>query len=170
MNTFSLAGIWLVIVVGPTATVEAEEGPSKPVQCAVTRPGGGLLENESLSVGLSSRYVFRPGGPGFVDSDGALGIKVLWTRKVRGSLEIGGKRLDGDSPPARAYMKDYGDSGIQPSYLLFPTPGCWEITGMVGGSRLIFVVLVEKVGEGPAWRFRGPEPGARVSSLRVGGG
>lgn len=170
MKTLSLAVLSLAYLVGPSVGVEAAENPLQPVQCQVTRPGGGLLENDSLSVGLSDKYVFRPGGPGFVDSDGALGIKVLWTRKVRGKLEVGGKRLDGASPPARAYMKDYGDSGIQPSYLLFPTPGCWKITGMVGGSRLTFVVLVEKVGEGPAWRFQGPERGSRESSIAVEGG
>lgn len=166
----SLAGISLVLLIGLTAKVAAAENPLQPFQCQVTRPGGGLLENDSLSVGLSHKYVFRPGGPGFVDTDGALGIKVLWTRKVRGTLEIGGRRLDGSSPPARAYLKDYGDSGIQPSYLLFPTPGCWEITGMVGNSKLTFVVLVEKVDDGPTWRFQGPEPGSRVSSIAVGGG
>jgi hypothetical protein len=167
MNTRSLSRVSLMLLVGLTLPAEAAENPLQPFQCQVTRPEGGLLENEALSVGLGRKYVFRPGGPGFVDSDGALGIKVLWTRKVHGSLEIGGKRLDGVAPPARAYMKDYGDSGIQPSYLLFPTPGCWEITGLLGSAKLTFVVLVEKIGEGPAWRFQGPERGSRVSSIRI---
>jgi hypothetical protein len=170
MKALSIAGISLVLLVGLAVRVEAAEDPIQPFKCQITRPGGGLLENDSLSVGLSDKYVFRPGGPGFVDSDGALGIKVLWTRKVRGTLEIGGKRLDGASPPARAYMKDYGDSGIQPSYLLFPTPGCWEITGVVGNSKLTFVVFVVKIAEGPTWRFQGPERGSRVSSIPVGDG
>ena len=39
------------------------------------------------------------------------------------------------------------------SYLVFPTPGCWEITGTLNESKLVFVVLVEKVGEGPSWIF-----------------
>ena len=169
MKTRSLSCVSLMLLVGLTLRAEAAENPLKPVQCQVTRPEGGFLENESLSVGLSRKYVFRPGGPGFVDSDGALGIKVLWERKVPGSLEVGGKRLDAAAPPARAYMKDYGDSGIQPSYLVFPTPGCWEITGMVGSSKITFIVLVEKIGEGPAWRYQGPERGDRVSSVSIGG-
>ena len=151
------------------ASVDATEAQPKPSTCPVTLPAGGRYENESLAVGIRGKFVFRPGGQGFVDSDGAMGIKVLWTRKVRGTLEVGGKRLDGLAPPARAYLKDYGDTGIQPSYLLFPTPGCWKITGRVGNTALTFVVLVEKVASGPTWRFRGPEPGSRVSSISVEG-
>ena len=151
------------------STANAEQPQVAPATCPVTRPGGGLHENASLSVGLNDKYVFRPGGQGFVDSDGALGIKVLWTRKVRGQLQVGGRRLDGKAPPARAYISDLGETGIQPSYLLFPAPGCWEITGQVGDDKLTFVVLVEKVGTGPEWRMQGPTPGFRVSSITVSG-
>jgi len=147
----------------------AEQPPGALGACQVTRPGGGLHENDFLSVGLSGKYVFRPGGPGFVDSDGALGIKVLWTRKVSGRLEVGGRRLDGAAPAARAYINDLGEAGIQPSYLLFPTPGCWQITGQLGDSKLTFVVMVEKVGEGPGWRMQGLPRGSRVSSIPVDG-
>jgi hypothetical protein len=149
--------------------VQAEQSQDARAGCPVTRPNGGLHENASLSVGLYRKYVFRPGGQGFVDSDGSLGIKVLWTRKVRGDLQVGGKRLDGAAPPARAYIHDHGETGIQPSYLLFPTPGCWQITGQVGDAKLTFVVLVEKVGDGPGWRMNGPARGARISSIADGG-
>jgi hypothetical protein len=83
---------------------------------------------------------------------------------VPGRLEVGGRRIDGDAPPARAYLFDYGNEGFQPTYLVFPTAGCWEITGGVGEARLTFVVLVEKVGEGPAWQFEGLGPGWRVTN------
>jgi len=168
MKTLTLAVASVSLVVASAAATEAKETSSEPSKCHVTRPGGGLFENEFLSVGLSEKFVFHPGGPGFVDSDGALGIKVLWTRKIRGSLEVGGRRLDGTAAPARAYIYDYGETGIQPSYVVFPGPGCWEITGKVGSAKLTFVVLVEKIGDGPAWRFQGPQPGARVSSIAVG--
>ena len=164
----TLANAFLLAAVACSAAL-AEQSQDSASTCPVTRPEGGLLENASLTVGLFVKYLFRPGGPGFVDSDGALGIKVLWTRKVRGQLQVGGKRLDAAAPPARAYMHDYGETGIQPSYLLFPTPGCWQITGRVGEAKLTFVVLVEKVGEGPAWRMNGPNRGARVSSIDVEG-
>ncbi|PYV41517.1 MAG: hypothetical protein DMG06_16860 [Acidobacteria bacterium] len=33
--------------------------------------------------------------------------------------------------------------------LIFPTPGCWEVTGRVGQGSLTFVTQVGKIGEGP---------------------
>jgi hypothetical protein len=86
-----------------------------------------------------------------VDHDGALGIKWAFDRLKPGRLFVGGRRLDAAAGPARAYIYDYGDSGFQPIYLVFPTPGCWEISAGVGAaaSPLTFVVLVEKVGAGP---------------------
>jgi hypothetical protein len=136
-------------------------------ECPVTHPAGGFYGNEYLKAGLppGGKLVFTPGGPGFVDQDGALGIKFAWDRLVPGDLYVGGRRLDGDAPPARAYMSGgYGDGGFQPSYLVFPTPGCWEITGWVGERKLTFVLLVEKIGEGPSWRFKGIGPDWRVTN------
>lgn len=136
--------------------------------CPVTLPpdSRSFYGNEYLEAGIppDGKLVFRPGGPGFVDRDGALGIKVPWNRLTPGRLNVGGRRLDGEAGPARAYIYDYGDTGFQPTYLVFPSPGCWEITGRVGDRTLSFVVLVEKVGEGPSWRFEGIEEGWRVSS------
>jgi hypothetical protein len=34
--------------------------------------------------------------------------------------------------------------------LVFPTPGCWEVTGRVGTTRLTFVTQVMKIGKGPS--------------------
>jgi hypothetical protein len=49
-----------------------------------------------------------------------------------------------------------GGPGFVPTdgslYLIFPTPGCWEITGRVGETSLTFVTVVVKIGEGPTWR------------------
>jgi hypothetical protein len=125
----------------------------------------GVFENDSLIVTLPAKFVFGPGNPGFMDVDGALGIKVGWERKRKGHLEIRGKRIDASAPPARAYIFDYGDTGFQPMYLVFPTPGCWEITGEVAGGRLTVVTLVEKIAEGPKGRFEdlGLGRGWRVS-------
>jgi hypothetical protein len=135
-------------------------------KCPVTRQDEGFYGNEFLRTGLwtGGRIDFRPGGPGFVDRDGALGIKFLFERLVSGKLQVGGRRLDGEAGPARAYIYDYGDEGIQPIYLVFPTPGCWEITAGLGDARLTFVVLVEKIGDGPAWRYEGLRPGERVTT------
>ena len=137
-----------------------------PVTVVNGGKGGTTYGNDVLEVGLWPQdFVFKPGGPGFVDSDGALGMKVMWNRKKRGHLEVGGRRLDGEAKPVRAYFGDAGEIGGQPTYLVYPTPGCWQVTGYVGDGSLTFVVSVEQIGEGPSWRFNGPPAGMRVSMV-----
>jgi hypothetical protein len=89
---------------------------------------------------------FRPGGPGSVNSDGSLSMKFPWWRGVRGKLTIEGKRLDASAPPLRAIIPEgYPDTGFQSTGLVFPTEGCWEVTGKVGDTSLTFVTRVVKV-------------------------
>ena len=127
-------------------------------ECPITT--GSPVGNDELLAFSPGKVVFKPDGAGFVDQDGALGIKWAFERLKPGRLFVGGRRLDAAAGPARAYIYDYGDSGFQPIYLVFPTPGCWEISAGVGAatSPLTFFVLVEKVGAGPPlrpWRFLG---------------
>jgi hypothetical protein len=135
-------------------------------ECPVTEPNdGSFFANDFLKAGIgSAHFIFEPGGPGFVDYDGALGIKFPFVRLIPGRLYVGGRRLNGEAGPARAYIYDYpydhGYNGFQPVSLVFPTPGCWEISAGVSGRRLTFVLSVEQVGEGPAWR-RAAAPGNR---------
>jgi hypothetical protein len=159
----SVIACLLILALGSPAHGTGE--PVDTATCPVSRGGEiGSGDLKAVLPTLTGKLVFRPGGVGFVDHDGALGIKVLWKRGKKGRLSLSGSRLDGEAGPARAYLNDYGDTGIQPSYLVFPTPGCWKITGGVADARLTFVLLVEKIGEGPAWRFDGLEPGWRVTS------
>jgi hypothetical protein len=45
----------------------------------------------------------------------------------------------------RADIPDgYGPTGLQATGVIFPTEGCWEVTGHVGDSTLTFVTLVVK--------------------------
>jgi hypothetical protein len=116
----------------------------------------GSYGNGRMSVGQwpDGIVIFRPDGPGFVTSDGGLGMKFGWGRGVRGRLTVSGRRLDAPASPLRARVPDgYGDFGFQSTYLIFTTPGCWEVTGRVGDASLTFVTNVVKVGEGPTWRF-----------------
>jgi hypothetical protein len=137
----------------------------EPMTCNVTRANGqgtfiegmspDLHGNVLISTGLwpDGTIVFRPGGPGFVTDDGALGMKWGWRRAVRGQLRIEGRRLDGPAPPLRAEIPSgYGDFGFQSSALIFPTTGCWEVTGRVGTASLTFVTLVQRIGNGPSTR------------------
>jgi hypothetical protein len=83
--------------------------------------------------------------PSVIDRDGSIGIKLPWWRGVSGKLTITGTRLDAPAPPAKADIPSgYGPSGFQPSGVVFPTQGCWKVTGRVGKARLVFVTLVVK--------------------------
>jgi hypothetical protein len=75
-------------------------------------------------------------------------MKFWWWRGVPGKLRITGRRLDAPAPPVRASIPEgYGDIGFQATALIFPTVGCWQVTGKVGESRLTFVTLVVKSSE-----------------------
>lgn len=92
------------------------------------------------------KIVFRPNGPGFVLPDGSLSWKWPWWRGVQGKLTVEGRRLDAPAPPLRAAIPDgYGDKGFQATALIFPTGGCWEVTGRVGEASLTFHMLVVQV-------------------------
>jgi hypothetical protein len=73
--------------------------------CSATSPqSGGFYGNPLLSVeGLwtNGTVIFKPGGPGFVTRDGALGIKFGWRRGVPGKVSVTGHRLDGTAGPLR---------------------------------------------------------------------
>jgi hypothetical protein len=134
-------------------------------KCEVTKPNGQYPAGSGVPGGASSFYgnesvattlwpdgtiTFRPGGPGFVLADGALQMKFLWA-KARLPMTIEGRRLDAPAPPLRSDVNHAFDSeDFQPSALIFPTPGCWEVTSHVGRSALAFVTKVVKIGEGPS--------------------
>ena len=86
--------------------------------------------------------------PDYMRADGSIGMKFPWWRGVKGELSITGRRLDADAAPLEASIPEgYGDSGFQATGLIFPTEGCWEVTGAVGKASLTFVTLVLKVPE-----------------------
>ncbi len=70
-------------------------------------------------------------------------LKVLWYTEVAGDLRIAGQRLDGPSAVLSATIPSgYEDFGYQPSAILIPEPGCWEVTGSVGDHTLRVVADV----------------------------
>ena len=80
-------------------------------------------------------------GPG-----GRLGMKFGWYRLTNGYLTITGHRLDAPAPPASGvtFPGDYGLTGFNASGVIFPTEGCWQVTGRVGRVALTFVTFVIK--------------------------
>jgi hypothetical protein len=168
-----LGSIALLLVGGGTQghQLSAATSPTT-VACAVTTPNGiaageehpdsASYGNREVSVGPFGLWpdgtvIFKPGGVGFLTRDGSLGMKFGWRRGVSGQLRIEGRRLDADAPPLRAEVPSgYGDRGFQATYVIFPTPGCWQVVGSVGDARVIFVTRVVKIGDGPAWRRDAP--------------
>jgi hypothetical protein len=143
-------------------TLELETGvlistTTPPPPCLVTAPNGSAPPGEPPSPDYYSngqlwtvlwpdgQVIFEPGGPGSINADGSLGMKWGWWRGVEGQLTIEGRRLDAPAPPLRADIPEgYGESGFQVSALIFPTEGCWEVTGRVGETELTFITLVVK--------------------------
>ena len=61
-------------------------------------------------------------------------------------LVVTGRRLDAPAPPLRADIRGgYGEEGFIPIAVIFPTVGCWRVTGKLGSARLTYVVKVTKL-------------------------
>lgn len=160
---FAVTVLWGLLFIEPTTA--AQSAGADQSACPVTQPNGRVFDDRSMrnnygndalvtQLWSDGTVVFSPGGPGFVLEDGALSMKFPWFRLRKGPLTIEGRRLDGDAPLLRAHLPCcYGATGFQVTALIFPTPGCWEVTGRVGDGSLTFVTRVEKIGDGPTRRL-----------------
>jgi hypothetical protein len=157
-------------LVGPARVVSSQAtDPDTFPTCEVTVPNGitagheqpnpNLHGNKELSTYLMPKgtVIFSPTNGGYTTADGALAIKWPWMRGVRGRVKVDGRRLDRvDDRPVRAIIPPvsaYGDLWFAPSDLIFPSPGCWEVTATIDNrrtSKLTFVTRVVKIGDGPA--------------------
>jgi hypothetical protein len=156
-------GRWLLVVpnFGPVGyalppplvrTVAVQRGA-----CRVTLPNGRRPSGEARNAfGHGNGRLFTSLWPAgtilatseYVRADGSIGMKFPWWRGpgVRGRLHITGRRLDAAAPPLQAEIPSgYGPTGFQATGLLFPTEGCWEVTGQAGAASLTFVTRVLKV-------------------------
>jgi hypothetical protein len=135
----------------------APQAEDTVASCPVTKPDGKTLLSPECPGNYGGRglwttlppdgkVVFSPGGAGFVLPDGSLSMKFGWCRKVRGKLTIHGRRLDAPGPPLRADIPGgYAETGFQASAIIFPTAGCWEVTGKAGKATVTFVTQVIKL-------------------------
>jgi hypothetical protein len=123
--------------------------------CPVTSPNGSAPPGETpnaahhgngdlwTALWQDETVIFEPEGPGIRDADGSLRMKWPFWRAVVGDLQVHGRRLDEHAPAMRPMILDgYGDTGFQATVLIFPTPGCWEVTAQVGTASLAFVTRV----------------------------
>lgn len=78
---------------------------------------------------------------------GKEGIKVGWFRPEGATLEIGGRRLDGQASALNAQVPCCYPTRFQATGLVFPAEGCWEITASAAESTLSFIVRVEPESE-----------------------
>jgi hypothetical protein len=77
---------------------------------------------------------------------GEWGTKYPWWRTIPGTLRISARRLDGPSAGFHSQVAyGYGRSGFVPSSLIWPEPGCWQVTGTVAGHSLTIVMRVRAV-------------------------
>jgi len=143
-----------VTMVFPTATPIPPEILNDG--CPVTQPNGQAPPGETprashhgngllwTTLWPEGTVFFEPDGPGQrSDLDGSLSMKWPWWRGAdTGPLTIEGRRLDADAPPLGASIPDGYSFDFQATALIFPTPGCWEVTGAVGEATLSFVVRV----------------------------
>lgn len=137
----------------PTVNPGAAPLPAPP--CVVTRPNStlppvdrdpGWYGNEALATQLWMWGEGKVVVPRVhVQPDGSFGpMKWGWYRYVRGELTVEGRRLDAPSSPLKARIpaEGYSDGGFLPIGIIFPTGGCWQVTGQVGDASLTFVTFV----------------------------
>lgn len=101
-------------------------------ECPVTIPNGETPPGEQRSAGLHGNgvlwtalwsegtVVFRPGGSGFVLTDGSLQMKFPWWRGIPGPLTIEGRRVDAPAPPLRAHIPNGYRGSFQATGLTLP--------------------------------------------------
>jgi len=128
----------LALLAGISASSSQPIAADSPFGCPVSVNG-----NEYLTiVGLGGNgIIVAPPTGANLEPDGALRWKIGWVRHVRGKLTINGRRIDSPAPPLRSEFSDYGESGFQATHVIFPTPGCWRVTGHVAGHGLTAVIL-----------------------------
>jgi hypothetical protein len=164
-----LTALSLVAAFSPDAGLRATSPPAEP-DCPVTLPNGVLAGHDNvkapyshgntrLSVGVpwagfglrpDGVTTFKPGGPGFETRKGLLGMRFDWQLEPPSALQVEGRRLDATAPPLIVELDGTDDLFLRRSILLFPSPGCWEVTARTNLARVTFVTKVVRNGQPPA--------------------
>ncbi len=123
--------------------------------CPVTQPNGSLPPGTQSSPNTDDPNLYgngelwtvlQPGGKVLLSpenqlTDGSFEITWPWYLSAEGQLTIEGKRLFGEAVPLQYELAEPFNN-FQGSTLIFPTTGCWEITGRAGSASLTFVTEV----------------------------
>jgi len=160
--------------------------PRAPSACPVTPYAAGPPANSAGDRAIGGLRPYRwyggdglwafpwlqaePAGVLYLDEHGL--HKVLWWREpgVEGPITVATRRLDG--PSATAVVDFEGlptQQGQQPGGLLFPTAGCWAISGTAGGKHLTIVAFLVAAPSTPASVSDPPtpRPAAGTADTRV---
>jgi len=135
--------------------------PPATEQCPVTAPNGNAPPGESRSPPWYGNGLFwtalTPDGVRVarrenVAPDGSIFDKLAWlvAAGIGGPLKLRGERLDGPAAPLRVLAISQGQSVPKgrfrgagfASAVVFPSKGCWRITGHRADISLSFVVKV----------------------------
>jgi len=160
------AAVLILLAVGCSAGPQATSTRPDPTEtstlppseaCSPTVPNGQAPPGEPATenfLGNGSLYtilwpdgviVFEPGGSGEIRPDGSLAMKFPFWRGdgVSGKLTIEGRSLHRPGLTSSGEIPDgYGLTGVQAAALVFPEPGCWEVTARVGNDSLTFITRV----------------------------
>jgi hypothetical protein len=158
------AAAWVLLLVAACRSAAATPATDAPTSCPATRPDSAAAPPAWIArdagAGPGTGWLLHGDSAQWVrlPTDGALttyhdprlppeqrqiGMKFPWYRVAEGRLTVEGRRLDAPAPPLQARVPDgYGPTGFQPTGLVFPTPGCWEVTGKLGEDELRFVLWV----------------------------
>jgi hypothetical protein len=137
--------------------VPASSSPAGAALCEPTLPNGDTPPGEKPSrwyhgngriwtvLRPRGTVVFAPGGSGEIRADGSLAMKFPFWRGpgVTGDLTITRRSLAGAPSEVKGEIPEgYGAEGFQASAIVFPGPGCWEVTARAGDAQLTFVTRV----------------------------
>jgi uncharacterized protein (TIGR03435 family) len=144
-----------------------------PPPCNVTIPNGrGSYGNGKLWTTLPADGILDV----VPDEHGRLSEKFVWDRTVHGHLSVSGRRLDGPGNFQTGPLGELSpgrDTGLLVEGLVFPSEGCWQVTGSAGDAELAFVMYVHSRQEaaevvGTVWDTSGKAlPGATVTLMNA---
>lgn len=163
MNSRRLSFIALSLW-APVAAVQSAERVACPrTTGSLTIPGsmfpgaGTWYGSDTLAVLTSGDGSWFGLGPRHDYRDKLWWYSAAFKPGMESQMTVTGKRLDGDSPPARITRTTnaQGVNGGGWAMLMlveFPRAGCWELTGEFQGQRLSFVVETHDPAPVPAAR------------------
>jgi hypothetical protein len=132
------------------------------------------VDEEALADRAALARIVGDGIFGLSGADGSIRAKFPWWwggQGVKPQLSITGRRLDQPAGPLRVEGRPgSGEPDFWASGMIFPTDGCWKVTGRAGDTALSFVVqVIDSSGASPTTSVlcaAGVEGAARIDRRR----